>query len=225
MRYVGIDPATQTGFVALDKNGIPVVEKTFRGKGKDVKGGISPEQRMSLFNQLYNLLQPGDVVLKEAIANGNKMIITTAKIHGGFEDMITRRKLTFEEVAPLAVKKFVDVDFRTIDKSLKSKEYEKAKKDAMAVAALKHFNYKHPSDDVVDAFIIAKICEALYMVRNGRAMDSYPLYQHEVIWSFIDPEAYKEYDKEKQKAKKRKRPGKPAAAGSHTHTKEQQFLF
>ncbi|WP_340008609.1 hypothetical protein MHH52_11140 [Paenibacillus sp. FSL K6-0276] len=227
MRFIGIDPATQTAVVALDEDGNPVLEVTFRGKGKDVKGGISPEQRMSLENQLYNVLKPEDVILKEGVANGSQMLITTAKIHGGLEGMITRKGLTFEEIAPLAVKKYVAVQSWIGEPGSKVLLKGKAKKEAMAAAAVKHFGYVNPSHDIVDAYIIAKICEAIYRVRNGRPMDSYPLYQHEVIWSIIDPVAYKEYEKTKKKKpnKTHKRPGKPAVAGSHTQNTEQACLF
>jgi crossover junction endodeoxyribonuclease RuvC len=227
-RFVGIDPATQTGFVALDKNGSPVVEIAFRGKGIKVPGGISPKQRVSLQNQLYSLLKPGDIILKEGIANGNMMLITTSKIHGGLEDMITRKELKYDEVAPLSVKKFVNVNMRNIDKGLKGIEKEKAKKAEMAAAALKHFGYENPSHDIVDAYIIAKICESVYRVRNGeKTLDDYYLeYQREVIWSIIDPDGYKEYEKtKKKKSKSTKRREKPAAADSHTQMTEQQFLF
>lgn len=203
-----------------------MVEVTFRGKGKGIAGGLSPEQRMSLENQLYSLLRPGDVILKEGVANGTQMIITTAKIHGGLEGMITRKGLTFEEIAPLAVKKFVDVQSWVGEKGSKVLLKGKAKKEAMAAAAHKHFGYENVSHDIVDAYIIAKICEAIYRVRNGKPMDSYPLYQHEVIWSIFDPVGYKEYEEQKKRKRKpSKRQGKPAAADSHTQFRERQFLF
>ncbi|MFC7559936.1 hypothetical protein ACFQY3_14785 [Paenibacillus farraposensis] len=109
MRFVGIDPATTTGVVALDIEGNVLVEKLLRGKGRDVPGGITPEQKVSLENQLFQLLQPGDVIVKEGIANRTPKLITTSKIHGALEGMITRKKLSFDEAAPNAVKKFVAV--------------------------------------------------------------------------------------------------------------------
>lgn len=39
MRFVGIDPATTTGFVALDEEGNVLVETDVRGEGKVVPGG------------------------------------------------------------------------------------------------------------------------------------------------------------------------------------------
>lgn len=85
-----------------------------------------------------------------------------------------------------------------------------------------------PMHDVVDAYIIAKIGEAVYRIRNGeKTLDDFHLeYQREVIWSIIDPVGYKEYEKtKKKKSKSTKRRGKPAAADSHTQLTEQPFLF
>ncbi|MFU1797626.1 hypothetical protein ACM1RC_27430 [Paenibacillus azoreducens] len=228
MRIVGIDPATFTGVVILDAGGNTITETVIKGKGKSAPGGITQEQRVSLENQLYSILKPDDVVMKEGIANDTQMMITTAKIHGGIESMITRKGLTFDEVAPLAVKKFVNVSNWVGVPGSKQLLKGTAKKKAMAAAALEHFGYHHPSNDVVDAYIIAKIGEAVYRVRNGeKTLDDFQLeYQREVVWSIVDPVGYKECEKnKKKKSKSNKRPGKPAAAGSHTHLKEQQFLF
>lgn|GEM_PF-669363 len=228
MRIVGIDPATYTGVVILDADGQPIREAVLKGKGKSAPGGITQEQRVSLENQLYSILRPGDVVIKEGIANGTQMMITTAKIHGGLESMITRKGLAFDEVAPLAVKKFVKVSNWIGEPGSKQPLKGAAKKKAMAAAALEHFGYSNPLHDVVDAYIIAKIGEAVYRVRNGeKSLDDYPLeYQREVIWSIIDPDGYKEYEKtKKKKSKTTKRRGKPAAADSHIHMTEQSFLF
>ncbi|GIO40186.1 hypothetical protein J41TS12_50470 [Paenibacillus antibioticophila] len=226
MRFVGIDPATTTGVVILDADGNPILETVIRGKGRSAPGGITQEQRVSLENQLYKILQPGDQVMKEGIANGSQMLITTAKIHGGLESMITRKGLTFDEIAPLAVKKFVDVASWVGEPGKKVLLKGKAKKQAVAAAALEHFGYQHTSDDVVDAYIIAKIAEAVYQVRNReKILDDFELiYQREVIWSIIDPDGYKEYEKAKKK-KTNKRRGKPAATDSHTQNTEQTCLF
>ncbi|MNW38935.1 hypothetical protein D3C74_160150 [compost metagenome] len=225
MRFVGIDPATNTGVVILDADGNPILETVIRGKGRTQPGGISLEQRVSLQNQLYRLLQSGDVVIKEAIAHGTPRLITSSKIHGGLEDMITRKGLRFDEVAPAAVKKFVRAKNHKIVDGVKRKlTSEKEKKGAMAEAALEHFNYSNPSHDVVDAYIIAQIGMAVHQVRSGeKTLEDFKLiYQREVIWSIIDPDGYKEYV---DKPKSNKRRGKPAATDSHTQNTEQTCLF
>lgn len=226
MRFVGIDPATHTGVVILDAAGNPILETVLVGKGRSAPGGITQEQRVSLENQLYRILQPGDEIMKEGIGYATERVVTTAKIHGGLESMITRKGLTFDEVAPDAVKKFVGVSNWTGEKGSKQRLKGKAKKEAMAAAALEHFGYSNPRHDVVDAYIIAKIGEAVYRVRSGeKTLDDFELiYQREVIWSIIDPDGYKEYVNT-PKPKTSKRRGTPAATGGHAHATEQEFLF
>ncbi|RUT48554.1 hypothetical protein EJP82_01015 [Paenibacillus anaericanus] len=224
MRFVGIDPATETGVVALDEDGDPELETSIIGKGEKKPGGITLEQRISLENQLFRLLMPDDEVLKEGIANGSQMLITTAQIHGGLEGMIARKNLTFDKVQPLAVKKYVGVTgYKIIDGKKVRLEGEKEKKAAMAAGALKHFEYSHPNNNVVDAYIIAKICEAVYRVRRGKQLSDYPKYQQEVIDSIINPPPPKK--KKKKTEKTNKRPGKPVARESHTQNTEQACLF
>lgn len=210
MRIVGIDPATHTGVVILDVAGTPILETVLVGKGKSAPGGITQEQRVSLENQLYRILQPGDVIMKEGIGYATERIVTTAKIHGGLESMITRKGLTFDEVAPDAVKKFVRVSNWVGEKGSKQRLKGSAKKKVMAAAALEHFGYSNPSHDVVDAYVIAKIGEAVYRVRNGGSLDDYPrIYQREVVWSIVDPDGYEKY-KEAQK----RSPNRANGAGS-----------
>jgi crossover junction endodeoxyribonuclease RuvC len=132
-------------------------------------------------------------------------------IHGGLRSMIYRKGLDFIDVNPQRTKKFVNVG------RVPSNE----KKKVMADAAKEHFKYKHPSDNVTDAYIIARIAQAVYRVRQKPSeLAAYRTYQAEVISAIINPVAGK-----KPKAKSNKRPGKPAAAGSHTHSAEQPFLF
>ncbi|MGN7359968.1 hypothetical protein ACTHPF_26685 [Paenibacillus sp. SAF-054] len=215
MRFVGIDPATKTGFVALDEQGNVLVEIEVIGAGKKMTGGLTTEQLVSLENQVYKLLKPGDIIAIEQPAMGTQAGVTTGMIHGGLRSMIYRKGLKYIEVNPQRTKKFVNVG------RVPSTE----KKKAMAAAAREHFGYENPSDNVTDAFIIAKIAQAVFKVRQGEAQPaSYRIYQGEVITAIIDPKEAKK-TKTPKKPKTNKRPGKPAAAGSHTHLKEQQFLF
>ncbi|MEN1985219.1 hypothetical protein [Paenibacillus hubeiensis] len=208
----------------MDEDGNPVVETSFRGRGKDQPGGITLEQRVSLQNQLFKLLESGDVVLKEGIANKTPRLITTAKIHGGLEDMITRKGLSFESIQPTAVKKYVRVTgFKLVDGKKVRLEGEKEKKEAMAAGALEHFGYSHPNNNVVDAFIIAKICEAVYRVRQGKPLSDYPKYQQEIIQSIIKPTPKEKKSKKTEKPNQRR--GKSRTAGSHAQNTEQTCLF
>ncbi|KGE18450.1 hypothetical protein [Paenibacillus wynnii] len=216
MRFVGIDPATQTGFVALDEDGRPLVEVELVGKGRKEKGGITTQQLVSLENQLYQLLKPGDIIAIEQPAMGTQSGVTTGMIHGGLRSMIYRKGLTYVDVNPQRTKKYVNENRRLAE--------DDDKKAIIATAVLEHYNYSHSSHNVTDAYIIAKIAEAVQRVKNGQSLESYTPYQQDVIQAIISPAA-KTTKKKKDKSVPSKRRGKPAAADSHMPETERQFLF
>ncbi|MEK3658221.1 hypothetical protein NSQ29_01500 [Paenibacillus sp. FSL F4-0236] len=226
MRFVGVDPATTTGFVALDEVGNVLVEEDLRGTGKTVPGGISEEQLANLGHSLYNHLHPDDVAVMENAAPGTQRGITTGMIHGVLRYMIHRRKIKPVFLMPNTVKKYVGVTGWIIEAGKKRRLEGSEKKAHVAAGVFEHFGYSHKSDNVTDAYIMAKIAEAVYRVQNGGNLDLYTPYQREVIWSIVSPAAKPpKKPKNTNKPETNKRLGKPAAADSHTYFKEQQFLF
>ncbi|MEK5415108.1 hypothetical protein [Paenibacillus sp. FSL L8-0708] len=215
MRFVGIDPATTTGFVALDEEGNVLVATDVKGVGKRVPGGISIGMLVSLENKLYNLLKPGDIVAIEESAKKTQRGVTTGMIHGGLRSMLYRKGLEFVDVNPQRTKGFVNRNQRVTSSE---------KKKHVAAGVLEHYGYEHSSDNVTDAYIIAKIAQALYTVKNGGGMELYTSYQQRIIKAIISPEA-KAPVPYNEKSQTNKRPGKPAAAGSHTQNTEQTCLF
>lgn len=186
LRFLGIDPATRTGVVALDGAGNVVLEVELKGVGRTEKGGITIEQLVSLENQLFKLLLPGDEIVIEQAAAGTQKGITTGMIHGGLRSMIHRKGLAFNEVNPLSTKKYVGVTGWTGESGSKRRLKDKEKKEAVAAAVLEHFGYTHKSDNVVDAYIIARIAWNLYRRRELRQeMDRQP-YQLEVVRGILD---------------------------------------
>lgn len=184
-RFVGIDPASTTGFVALDMTGNVLVATSIRGKGKKAKGGITTEQLVSLENQIYRLLQTGDEVVKEDAAPGTQRGITTGKIHGGIETIIHRKGLIPNIVSPNAVKKYVGVSNWVGPAGSKRLLKDKEKKEAMKQAVLEHFNWTHRSHDVVDAYVMAQIALQLYRYRESIPLLELQPYQVEVIESIL----------------------------------------
>ncbi|WP_052647025.1 hypothetical protein, partial [Paenibacillus terrae] len=166
MRFVGIDPATTTGLVALDIEGNVLVQTDIQGKGPKIKGGITVPQLVSLQNQLYQLLQPRDEIVKEDAVPGTQRGLTTGMIHGNLRTIIHRKGLSFNLVMPNSVKKYVAVTGWEGEAGSKKRLEGKAKKKAMADAAKLHFGYTHKSDNVVDAYIIARIALNLYRMRE-----------------------------------------------------------
>ncbi len=56
----------------------------------------------------------------------------------------------------------------------------------MAAAALKYFGYSHKSDNVVDAYIIARICLNIYLMRNHKPLLDNERIQREVVQDIIE---------------------------------------
>lgn len=221
MRFIGIDPATTTGIVGLDTDGNVVLEKDLRGEGRKEPGGISEEQLANLGHSLYKHLQPDDVAVMENAAPGTQRGITTGMIHGVLRYMVHRRMIRPVFLMPNTVKKYVGVT-GWVTEAGKKRRLEGAEKKAHVAAAVReHFGYSHKSDNVTDAFIMAKIAEAVYRVERGGSLEIYTPYQQEVIQAIISPVP----KASKTKSKTSKRPGKPAAAGSHTQKQGQGLLF
>lgn len=186
MRFVGIDPATATGFVALDEQGDVLEEVELKGAGKVMKGGITDEQLADLGHQLYKHLKPGDEVVMEDAAPGTQRGITTGMIHGVLRYMIRRRSLNPNFVAPAAVKKYVGVTGWIGEAGNKRRLVDKEKKKAIKDAVKEHFGYTHKSDNVIDAYIIARIALNLYLMREYKPLlDTLP-YQVEVVESILN---------------------------------------
>jgi crossover junction endodeoxyribonuclease RuvC len=185
VRFVGLDPATTTGFVALDEQGKVLIAESIKGKGTKVKGGITTEQLVSLENQIYRLLQTGDEIAMEDTAFGTQNGITTGMIHGGIRSMIYRKKLVPNMVNPTATKKYVNVTGWKGENGKKVRLTAKEKKDAVKTAVYEHFGFEHKSHDVIDAYVMAQIALNLYKCREFIPLLEMQPYQVEVIESIL----------------------------------------
>jgi len=181
MRFVGIDPATKTGFVALDEHGNVLIEQELIGTGRKEKGGISIEQLVSLEDMLYRHLKPEDEIVIEQPAMGTQKGVTTGMIHGGLRSMIQRKRLAFNDCNPSWTKKYVGVTGWIGEIGNKRRLTDKEKKIAVKVAVQEHFGYTHKSDNVVDAYIIARISLNLYRRRELMPLLDTATYQVQVI--------------------------------------------
>lgn len=186
MRFVGIDPATTTGLVALDIDGNVLIETELKGKGPKEPGGISMEQLVSLENQLFQVIQPNDEIAIEQPAMNTPKGVTTGMIHGGCRTMIHRKKMVFNDVNPTRTKKYVGVTGWTGEQGSKRRLKDKEKKKAVGDAVKEHFGYTHKSDNVVDAYIIARIALNLYRMREYMPLLDNEPYQIEVIESILN---------------------------------------
>jgi crossover junction endodeoxyribonuclease RuvC len=195
MRFVGIDPSTKTGFVALDEHGTILKAKELTGVGdKD------PKRMRTMIDEIMDHIRMDDVIVIEGFGYASQQAVQNGGIGWGIRMALDARKINYYEVAPNAVKKFVNVSGWTGEKGNKQRLTGPQKKKAIMKAVEEHFGFKHKSDNVVDAYIMAKIAEMLWTVNSGiecSINEGYlPIYQAEVIQQILNPAP-----KEKKKAK------------------------
>ncbi|MCG3418983.1 hypothetical protein [Oceanobacillus jordanicus] len=158
MRFVGIDPASKTGFVALDENGNVLKAKELTGiSDKD------PKRMITLISEVVDHVQSGDIITIEGFPFSTQKAMFAGGLHHGIRNELYKRKLRYYEVAPNAVKKFVNETGWTGEPGNKKRLKGAAKKRAVMNAVEKHFGFIHPSDNVVDAYIMAQIARSLVL--------------------------------------------------------------
>jgi len=182
MRFVGIDPSTKTGFVVIDEQGQVLREKEITGIG-----AVDPKRMRTMIVDLMAHIQKGDVIAIEGYAFGAKGqgIKFQYGLGEGIRMALDARKMSYIEVAPNALKKYVGVTGWTGEAGSKKKLAGKEKKKAVMDAVYSHYGYKHRSDNVTDAFVIAQIAKDTWelvnedsLLLNNRIMFDY---QNEVL--------------------------------------------
>lgn len=198
-RFVGIDPSTKTGFVALDDLGNVLRAKELTGTGSQ-----DPKRMVTLIDEIVRHLQPEDVICIESPAmhaQGNAVGFMWGLAHG-IRMALHRRGWQYSDVAPTAVKKFATGRGNT-------------KKDEMVLPIFKRWGFEHSSDNVRDAFVLAQIALTL----KGKMAAQITKTQWEVLEAIRNPAA------NMTKSKTSKSRKSAPAAGTHAHSTEQQFLF
>ncbi|MFC3883773.1 hypothetical protein ACFOU2_09775 [Bacillus songklensis] len=180
MRFVGIDPSTKIGFVALDEHGEVLRAKELTGVGSE-----DPKRMVTLINEVVAHLKPGDVICIEGFPYDTQKAMFAGGLHHGIRNELYKRKLPYYEVAPNAVKKFVNVTGWVGEKGSKKRLTGKDKKKAVMAAVENHFGFVHKSDNVVDAFIIAKISALCFLAQETGAVKA-PSHQLEVIKTILE---------------------------------------
>lgn len=184
MRFVGIDPATRTGFVALDPNGNVLKAKEITGAGS-----TSVRRIRTLANEVFLHLGSQDVVCVEGFALNARDTNKVSSGNGWAARMaVDRAGLKYIEPTPGQLKKFVNVAEWTGEKGSKKRLKGDEVKKLVIASVHEHWGFNTTSDNIADAFVLAKIAEAIHQVNNGRPLFRYPVYQHEVIISILYPE-------------------------------------
>ncbi|MFB6800431.1 hypothetical protein ACFCVU_04305 [Peribacillus butanolivorans] len=196
MRFVGIDPSTKTGFVALDQGGIVL-------RGKELKGVSSqdPKRMSTLIDEVIDHVRKDDIICIEGFPFDTQRAMFAGGLHWGIRNALYKRGITYYEAAPNAVKKFVNVTGWVGEVGHKKRLTGPEKKKVVMKAVEEHFGFTHTSDNVVDAYILAEIAKVIWWSDNiSKAM---PNYQHEVIDAILNP-----VEKPKKKRKKKKKVAK-----------------
>jgi len=206
-RFVGIDPSTKTGFVAMYENGDVVRQKDLTGMGS-----VDPMRITTLIDEIVDHIKPGDVVCIESPAIGaiGQGVGFMWGLAYGIRSALFRKGIKYYDVAPTALKKFCDASRHRYDADGNKLDI----KAAVADGVREHWGYSHSSNNVVDAYVLAQIAYAITRDSNYR-WAALTDYQNEVIETILKPAADKKADK-KEAAKKKKERAEAKAAGKPT---------
>lgn len=184
VRFIGIDPSTKTGFVALGNSGEVLREKELTGIGSE-----DPKRMVTLIQDVMLHVQPGDIICIEGFPFDTQRAMFAGGLHHGIRNELFIRKIPYHEVAPNAVKKFVNVSGWTGEVGSKQRLKGKEKKKAVMDAVKEHFDFEHKSDNVVDAYILAAIAREIWL--STTMLRPLPKYQEEVIHKVMNPDQKK----------------------------------
>lgn len=165
VRYVGIDPSTKTGFVILNSNGEVVEQEEIRSKHtKD------PLRMIDITRQIKAQLQPNDKVIIEGFAYGAKGKAVDFQYGIGWliRAMLFTEKVAYTDATPSQVKKFAS-------------NRGNAKKEDLVLPLYKKWGYEHHSDNVRDAYILAKMAYSMY---NQSGLQGY---EQDVLKKMVKP--------------------------------------
>lgn len=175
MRFIGLDPSTKTGFVALASDGQVLKAKELTGVGEK-----DPVRMITMIDDVAAHIQKDDFIVIEGFGFATQQGIQLGGIGWGVRMSLTRRGHKYYEVAPSAVKKFVGVTGWTGEVGNKKRLTGPQKKKEVMKAVQDHYGFMHKSDNVVDAYILAQIARLIYLFDRTDFIGC-PTYQAEVV--------------------------------------------
>lgn len=181
-RFVGIDPSTKTGFVALDVNG-----QVLRAKELTGVGSKDPKRMRTMIDDVMEHVKKNDLIVIEGFGYASQQAVQNGGIGWGIRMMLDRFGFSYYDVAPNAVKKFVDVSGWVGEVGQKRRLKGPEKKKAVMKAVEEHYGFTHKSDNVVDAYIMARIAFELYFEKQQSVHSIRTPYQEEVIQTIVNP--------------------------------------
>lgn len=145
IRYIGIDPSTKTGLVALNAKGETLVAKEITGESdKD------PKRMVTLVENIVNELKDTDVIAIEGFSYNSRGrgIAFQFGLGHSLRNALYSKNIDYTLVTPGQLKKYATGKGNT-------------SKDNMAVPIFKKWKFEHKSDNVRDAYVLAQIARAL----------------------------------------------------------------
>ncbi|GKU79806.1 hypothetical protein [Paenibacillus sp. L3-i20] len=143
MRFIGLDPSTRTGFVALDVDGNVIVAKEIEGEGK-----TDPKRMATQIDSIISHIKHDDIICIEGFGFASQQAIQLGGIGWGIRMALFRCNIPFIEASPSQLKKFATGKGNT-------------PKDGMAVPIYKRWGFENKSNNVTDAFVLAQIAFTL----------------------------------------------------------------
>jgi crossover junction endodeoxyribonuclease RuvC len=141
IRYIGIDPSTTTGFVALSPEG-----EILQGFEITTKEKKDPNRFMDIADQIIYKLRIDDSICIEGFSYGSKGkgISTQYGIGWLIRSYLIECGFKYQEVSPSGLKKFASGKGN-------------AKKDNLVIPIYKKWGFESDSDNIRDAYILAQI--------------------------------------------------------------------
>jgi crossover junction endodeoxyribonuclease RuvC len=173
--FAGIDPSLTATAVAIIDNGGKLVQSdviSFKWDGPKRLAGIRDLTLRLLRNQCPASLDC--TICIEHYAMGCKFGRESAGELGGvLRVMLYENDYNYYEIPPLRLKQFATGKAT-------------AEKDHILMAVYKKWGIEFQKNDEADAFILAQIARAIYMVRNNEDIQL-TAYEREVIQNIINP--------------------------------------
>ena len=145
--FVGIDPSTKTGLVMLNDKG----EAYYKQEIKLKNGMNSTAKEIKEYGKsIAHIIPDGAIVMIEGFSFGSKGKGVSTQYGVGFSIRfaLVGRNIPYFEPTPSQVKKFASGKGNT-------------SKDNLIIPLLRHWNFVDPSDNVRDAYILARMSMAL----------------------------------------------------------------
>lgn len=160
MRFVGIDPSTKTGVVALDESGNVLTAKEITGIGKK-----DPKRVGTLTDNVMTFVKDSGVhVAIEAYAFGStgQGVSFQYSIGALIRDRLWRRGVEPKEINPHWLKKWLSIDrYEGVPEKQggEGRKHRKSEDVKLEIISKIHdlYGFKTDSNNIADAYVIAQI--------------------------------------------------------------------